>query len=377
MLLYPNYNNMDPITASAIGSAVSTVVPSIVNTLGGIRQNNTNIANNWAVLQSQQKFAEKQAQIERAYNSPANQLLLAMQAGLNPNFLNQNGGFVPTQPAPTPSTPNMSQPNPYALSMESPSTAIQAVGTAEYYKSLIRTENDLRSGRVRSVGFDADLKFLQGKLTEEQTRFTAKHILALDKQMGVYDKQMDLLRSQRWLTDAQTLYTDTQTRYKPYEYNLAFKQAMQNIRESSSRTALNFKSMNLIDANIGQIRALTRSLTLGNDFQQQTFKFRLGQERQKWFLLYHQSRGQSLSNQRFRFDFDKLKSWYDVNQAFKLTSQIFGAVNQGLSTYEHILDVKERGYHNLTEGLRSIPFVGSGGSDSSVQSTYSGWNPSF
>lgn len=360
-----------------IGQVAASSLPSIINTFGGLMQNDTNIANNWKVMQAQQDFSRQMAAEERAYNAPQHQLELAIQAGLNPNFLQNGAGFVPTSQAPVPSPPNMNQPNPFALQMDSPSQATLANSQSNYNKSLKQTEDDLRKGKVDSLFMDIDLKKVQKNLTNEEVSFTAKRILALDKQMGLFDKQMDLLRSQRWLTDAQTSWYDTQTRYKPYEYSLAFKQAMQNIAESKSRSAVNYKTLNLIDANIGQIQAFTKSLILGNKFQAQTFKFRLGQEKNKWYLLHYQQGYQRKVNDKFTFDFSKQVEWYDVNQAFKLTSQIFGAINQGLSTYEHVMDIKERGYHNLTEGLRSLPVIGSGVSSPTVQSTYAGWNPSF
>ena len=360
------------------GQVLASSIPSVVNTIGGLKQNSINIANNWRVLQAQQDFSRQMANEERAYNTPQNQLQLAIQAGLNPNFLQNGAGFVPTSQAPVPSEPNMNQPNPFALQMDSPSQATLANSQTGYNKSLKQTEDDLRKGKVDSLYMDIDLKKVQKNLTNEEVSFTAKRILALDKQMGLFDKQMDLLRSQRWLTDAQTSWYDTQTRYKPYEYTLAFKQAMQNIAESRSRSALNYRSMSLIDANIGQIKAFTRSLILGNKFQDQTFKFRLGQEKNKWFLLHYQQGYQRKVNDKFTFDFSKQVEWYDVNQGFKLASQIFGAINQGLSTYEHVLDIKDRDFHKATELMRSVPFVGAGGSPSpTVQSTYAGWNPSF
>lgn len=367
---------MPPISP-VVGQVLASSIPSVVNTLGGLKQNSINIANNWRMLNAQQDFSRQMATEERAYNAPQHQLELAMQAGLNPNFLQNGAGFVPTSQAPVPSAPNMNQDNPYSLQMDSPSQSMLANSQTNYNKSLKQTEDDLRKGKVDSLYMDIDLKKVQKNLTNEEVSFTAKRILALDKQMGLFDKQMDLLRSQRWLTDAQTSWYDTQTMYKPYEYSLAFKQAMQNIAESKSRSAVNYKTLNLIDANIGQIKAMTKSLLLGNKFQEQTFKFRLGQEKNKWYLLHYQQGFQSMTNRKFAFDFSKQIEWYDVNQAFKLTSQIFGAINQGLSTYEHALDIKERGFHNMTELMRSVPVVGSGGSSPTVQSTYAGWNPSF
>lgn len=208
------------------------------------RENELAFQRNKALAQLQNQFNIDQWHRANAYNSPANQMKLLKQAGLNPDLaMNGTSGMTAA------TSPSMSAGTPYAPVDHT------LGGTRKTFGDIFNTimQNRLLESQIgktdsEKTGIDIDNKTLfemnQAELkqyysniglNEKQIEMMTKQIEKLDVDMKQSLQQIELLKSQIDFTDTQTWSTKINTALKEKEVEIQQALADSNIKMNNTQ----------------------------------------------------------------------------------------------------------------------------------------------
>lgn len=306
---------------------VASSIPSVINTIGSMFNANANRSAQMRAQRLQNQQASAFAQDARNYNSPAHQVALMRQAGMNPNFID---GFESAQPVSPPVAPDVKNPSPFQLTSDSPQQVRESSSREAYNKSLRQTEDALRQPRFLSAYFDInkigqEIRESKQRVSQMAQQITESQqiIKELQSKIDLYSEQKGLVAEQR---AAQKQQNDAFWRsFKAHLDNL-FSQTSANYASAfaSKEQGLMFRQ------NADQIKKLTlniveqgRGLRLQNDFLEDTYNLRWSRESAEAFHV------QWLNN-RLQFDLENDKQFKSAERFMGLLQRGLGIANEAL-----------------------------------------------
>ncbi|QCS36386.1 minor capsid protein [Capybara microvirus Cap3_SP_330] len=231
--------------ANAASTAVSSPISIGANALSQQIAYNQNVR----LMDRQNLLRRQQWQREIDYQSPANQMRLYKEAGLNPNMvLGNNVGL--------PSTPELSSGSPMAMPAVSPSAALNSVEVQNLQADTELKRSSMDNLRKKTSWIDS-LNESQLGLNQAEIDVLAQNLVNLQitaenlaKDGVLKDITID---RERVAYELDVALKDIKINTAQAEYAKILKDIeliAQQIKESVSQTALNYREMALIDKKI-------------------------------------------------------------------------------------------------------------------------------
>lgn len=298
---------LDPIVGGALITGGASLLGGIGNLFGQSNANKTNIklmreqnAFNALEAQKARDFNSQEAAIARDFNSqeaalnrrfqeqmyqksldwrsPANQLKLMQEAGLNPiNFQNgvvsdsaPSGNVASSPAASSPAAIGASTPtiqNPYASAIDAMTRVASTLTDAKLKEqqgnqldALTATENAMRDGKVELQNSVISLNLANQTLTKAQEQKVGKEILRIDQETSLLSEQIKKVQADTDLTYFQSRYQqlkgDEQKKIND-RLDERLNEEIRGLKEANKLTAEQRK----------QVVEATKGIILSNEFK--------------------------------------------------------------------------------------------------------------
>lgn len=347
--------------------AISAPVVSILNTIGARKQNRENMAFQAQQQQIANDFASREAEKARNYNSPAHQLQLYQDAGMNPNLISGED-FVPTQSVQNQSVPNYSQPSPMQLESPDIGTLLQQRAQSKLLNEQSLSEKTMRGPNVRLADANFDYIVENTNHTREDIKMLSKKMYEIDETVKLIQEQVKYYNSLVNNVNADTSVKESQVDLnnelaKNEEYKRTTFYPMQ-LRQMASQIAVNTAQRSFLLANAKYFGQMARSVMFQNDVNQANKTYILQMPKLSYFQNLHSLHLTLTQEGMMKFQFGQLRSYSDLERMLNLAS---GSVNM-LNGLFH-LDPFSQTFDRLQKVGSLIPFSGG----SSPQGSPSGY----
>ena len=235
---------------------IEAIAPTLLNAGSTLLNNAFNRSYYSRMQDKANAFAVQERLAAQDYNSPANQLRLMQEAGMNPNLLTGTA-FEATSPVQNQSvSPPMGE-APQAPAVDVTSARLNEANARKSAEEAV-TVDSLREGlvKVQNATFDFVVK---------QTERIEEEIPAIRKQVDLIAEQCNALQKSASLSDAQAQNVRENTRKTQQEIQAYSKLWRAQYNEIASRISVNSAQREFLLANKDNILALTEGVKFQND----------------------------------------------------------------------------------------------------------------
>ncbi len=308
-----------------------------------------NLAREFNAAEAEKQRAYNTAMYEKslAWRSPANQIKLMQEAGLNP--LNFQQGSV-SDSAPTSSAasgPAASGPTASSAGIPQVRNPVDASAFSQIVSALsdVRlkeaqanqadavtlTEQLMRSGKVELQNSQISLNVANASLTKAQEAKVGKELVKLDTEVQHLQSSIDNLK-------ANTSYTHEMERYQTLKSEEQRKVNAQLEERLSAELRQIKAAANLSDAQRQQVLELARGIAIDNIFKPTSLYFQIQGQKASISLTEAQRLSFDLQNTR-PAGWTQIKSYLNAgNDIMSVLGQLIDKYNESVSTGAKLID---------------------------------------